>query len=202
VRGPTGRRAELDLVGTVEGRVEILGELAAVEAIVLGTREQLEREWRSRSCRSPSRSTRSSSEPFQARRPAPRQASSTPSNHPDLSRRQSGRLIYFVMKFLRGKPLSSVLAARGTAPPGRRSRQILVQVARRPSRTAQERALCRGHRAVLRSKASRLSDIMFDEALRASGGGSGISGSSRNRRRSAQAATRSQGDVELARRIT
>src|SRR5437899_12869502 len=30
---------------------------------------------------------------------------------------KSGRIIYFVMKFLRGKPLSSVLAARGTLPP-------------------------------------------------------------------------------------
>ena len=30
---------------------------------------------------------------------------------------KSGRVIYFVMKFLRGKPLSSVLAARGTLPP-------------------------------------------------------------------------------------
>src|SRR5207244_311975 len=30
---------------------------------------------------------------------------------------KSGRVIYFVMKFLRGKPLSSVLAARSTLPP-------------------------------------------------------------------------------------
>src|SRR6266487_3538094 len=30
---------------------------------------------------------------------------------------KSGRVIYFIMKFLRGKPLSSVLAARGPLPP-------------------------------------------------------------------------------------
>src|SRR5215510_8131248 len=42
---------------------------------------------------------------------------------------KSGRVIYFVMKFLRGKPLSAVLAARGTLPPGE-IRQILVQVTR------------------------------------------------------------------------
>src|SRR5213596_3763526 len=42
---------------------------------------------------------------------------------------KSGRVIYFVMKFLRGKPLSSVLAARGSLPPAE-IRQVLVQVAR------------------------------------------------------------------------
>src|SRR5437667_3065096 len=42
---------------------------------------------------------------------------------------KSGRVIYFVMKFLRGKPLSSVLAARGTLPPSE-IRMILLQVAR------------------------------------------------------------------------
>ena len=30
---------------------------------------------------------------------------------------KSGRVIYFVMKFLRGKPLSSILAGRGALPP-------------------------------------------------------------------------------------
>src|SRR2546427_6636714 len=45
---------------------------------------------------------------------------------------KSGRVIFFVMKFLRGKPLSSVLAARGTlAPP--EIRQVLVQVTRAPA---------------------------------------------------------------------
>src|SRR5437867_4618253 len=42
---------------------------------------------------------------------------------------KSGRVIYFVMKFLRGTPLASVLAARGSLPPAE-IRQILVQVAR------------------------------------------------------------------------
>src|SRR5207302_10785750 len=42
---------------------------------------------------------------------------------------KSGRVIYFVMKFLRGKPLSSVLAARGTLPPSE-IRMILLQAAR------------------------------------------------------------------------
>ena len=42
---------------------------------------------------------------------------------------KSGRVIYFVMKFLRGKPLSSVLAARGSLPPAE-IRRILVDVAR------------------------------------------------------------------------
>src|SRR6185295_16246024 len=42
---------------------------------------------------------------------------------------KSGRVTYFVMKFLRGQPLSSVLAARGSLPPGE-IRQILAQVGR------------------------------------------------------------------------
>src|SRR3954464_570240 len=42
---------------------------------------------------------------------------------------QSGRVIYFVMKFLRGKPLSSVLAARGSLPPVE-IRRILAEVGR------------------------------------------------------------------------
>src|SRR6202165_6240247 len=31
---------------------------------------------------------------------------------------KSGRVIYFVMKFLRGKPLSRILGTRGRLPPG------------------------------------------------------------------------------------
>jgi TonB family protein len=42
---------------------------------------------------------------------------------------KSGRVIYFTMKYLRGKPLSALLAARGALPPNE-IRQILVQVAR------------------------------------------------------------------------
>src|SRR5256886_13441779 len=40
---------------------------------------------------------------------------------------KSGRVIYFVMKFLRGKPQSSVLAARGSLPP-LEIRKILAEV--------------------------------------------------------------------------
>src|SRR5947208_8836591 len=42
---------------------------------------------------------------------------------------KSGRVIYFVMKFLRGKPLSSVLASRGSLPPVEIKR-ILAEVGR------------------------------------------------------------------------
>ena len=42
---------------------------------------------------------------------------------------KSGRVTYFTMKYLRGKPLSALLAARGALPPNE-IRQILVQVAR------------------------------------------------------------------------
>src|SRR5574339_323192 len=42
---------------------------------------------------------------------------------------KSGRIIYFVMKFLRGKPLSSVLGSRGALPPPE-IRKILIDVSR------------------------------------------------------------------------
>src|SRR5947207_14515319 len=42
---------------------------------------------------------------------------------------KSGRVIYFVMKFLRGKPLSSILATRGSLPPVE-IKKILAEVAR------------------------------------------------------------------------
>ena len=42
---------------------------------------------------------------------------------------KSGRVIYFVMKFLRGKPLSNILGARGSLPPAE-IRKILADVAR------------------------------------------------------------------------
>src|SRR3954453_4887393 len=42
---------------------------------------------------------------------------------------KAGRIIYFVMKFLRGKPLSSVLGARGSLPPAE-IKKILADVAR------------------------------------------------------------------------
>ncbi|PYO64269.1 MAG: hypothetical protein DMD70_01805 [Gemmatimonadetes bacterium] len=66
---------------------------------------------------------------------------------------KSGRVIYFVMKFLRGKPLSSVLAARGTLPPAE-IRQILVQVAR---------ALAYAHKSGIVHRDIKPDNIMFDE---------------------------------------
>src|SRR6059036_2224828 len=66
---------------------------------------------------------------------------------------KSGRVIYFVMKFLRGKPLSSVLAARGSLPPAE-IRQILVQVAR---------ALAYAHKSGIVHRDIKPDNIMFDE---------------------------------------
>ena len=66
---------------------------------------------------------------------------------------KSGRVIYFVMKFLRGKPLSSVLAARGTLPPGE-IRQVLVQVTR---------ALAYAHKSGIVHRDIKPDNIMFDE---------------------------------------
>src|SRR5438094_460921 len=66
---------------------------------------------------------------------------------------KSGRVIYFVMKFLRGKPLASVLAARGSLPPAE-IRQILVQVAR---------ALAYAHKSGIVHRDIKPANIMFDE---------------------------------------
>src|SRR2546428_7496395 len=66
---------------------------------------------------------------------------------------KSGRVIYFVMKFLRGKPLASVLAARGSLPPAE-IRQILVQVAR---------ALAYAHKGGIVHRDIKPDNIMFDE---------------------------------------
>jgi serine/threonine protein kinase len=66
---------------------------------------------------------------------------------------KSGRVIYFVMKFLRGKPLSTVLAARGTLPPAE-IRQVLVQVAR---------ALAYAHKSGIVHRDIKPDNIMFDE---------------------------------------
>jgi serine/threonine-protein kinase len=66
---------------------------------------------------------------------------------------KSGRVIYFVMKFLRGKPLSSVLAARGTLPPAE-IRQVLVQVTR---------ALAYAHKSGIVHRDIKPDNIMFDE---------------------------------------
>src|SRR2546428_212527 len=66
---------------------------------------------------------------------------------------KSGRVIYFVMKFLRGKPLASVLGARGSLPPGE-IRQVLVQVAR---------ALAYAHKSGIVHRDIKPDNIMFDE---------------------------------------
>jgi serine/threonine protein kinase len=66
---------------------------------------------------------------------------------------KSGRVTYFVMKFLRGQPLSSVLAARGSLPPGE-IRQVLAQVAR---------ALAYAHKSGIVHRDIKPDNIMFDE---------------------------------------
>jgi len=66
---------------------------------------------------------------------------------------KSGRVIYFVMKFLRGKPLSSVLATRGVLPPAE-IRKILAEVAR---------ALAYAHKKEIVHRDIKPDNIMFDE---------------------------------------
>jgi serine/threonine protein kinase len=66
---------------------------------------------------------------------------------------KSGRVTYFVMKFLRGQPLSSVLAARGSLPPGE-IRQVLAQVAS---------ALAYAHKSGIVHRDIKPDNIMFDE---------------------------------------
>jgi serine/threonine-protein kinase len=66
---------------------------------------------------------------------------------------KSGRIIYFVMKFLRGKPLSNVLAARGSLPPTE-IKKILADVAR---------ALAYAHKKEIVHRDIKPDNIMFDE---------------------------------------
>ena len=66
---------------------------------------------------------------------------------------RTGRTIYFVMKFLRGKPLASVLAARGALPPSE-IRDILCAVCR---------ALAYAHRKSVVHRDIKPDNIMFDE---------------------------------------
>ncbi len=66
---------------------------------------------------------------------------------------KSGRIIYFVMKFLRGKPLSSILASRGSLPPAEIKR-ILIDVSR---------ALSYAHKKEIVHRDIKPDNIMFDE---------------------------------------
>ncbi|MDP3910986.1 MAG: protein kinase [Gemmatimonadales bacterium] len=68
---------------------------------------------------------------------------------------KKGRVIYFVMKFLRGKPLSSVLAARGGGGlPPLDIRRILAEVSR---------ALAYAHKGGIVHRDIKPDNIMFDE---------------------------------------
>src|SRR5438876_2262699 len=77
---------------------------------------------------------------------------------------KSGRVIYFVMKFLRGKPLSSVLAARGSLPPAE-IKKILAEVGR---------ALAYAHKKEIVHRDIKPDNIMFDEHGHAVGTDFGI----------------------------
>ncbi|HEY3220694.1 MAG TPA: protein kinase [Gemmatimonadales bacterium] len=66
---------------------------------------------------------------------------------------KSGRIIYFVMKFLRGKPLSNILATRGSLPPAEIKR-ILAEVGR---------ALAYAHKKEIVHRDIKPDNIMFDE---------------------------------------
>ena len=66
---------------------------------------------------------------------------------------KSGRIIYFVMKFLRGKPLSNVLGTRGSLPPAE-IKKILAEVGR---------ALAYAHKKEIVHRDIKPDNIMFDE---------------------------------------
>jgi serine/threonine protein kinase len=66
---------------------------------------------------------------------------------------RSGRVIYFIMKFLRGKPLTKVLGERGKLPPPE-LRRILGEVAR---------ALAHAHKSEIVHRDIKPDNIMFDD---------------------------------------
>src|SRR6267142_5462155 len=66
---------------------------------------------------------------------------------------RAGRVIYFVMKFLRGKALSNILAARGSLPPAE-IKKILAEVGR---------ALAYAHKKEIVHRDIKPDNIMFDE---------------------------------------
>src|SRR5712671_5097198 len=66
---------------------------------------------------------------------------------------KAGRIIYFVMKFLRGKPLSNILASRGSIPPAE-IKKILAEVGR---------ALAYAHKKEIVHRDIKPDNIMFDE---------------------------------------
>ncbi|HEX4632261.1 MAG TPA: protein kinase, partial [Gemmatimonadales bacterium] len=66
---------------------------------------------------------------------------------------KSGRVIYFVMKFLRGKPLSAVLSQRGALPPAD-IRRVLTEVGR---------ALGYAHKSNIVHRDVKPDNIMFDD---------------------------------------
>ena len=117
--GDTAEPSELDLVrGELDEEYEILEELGrGGMAIVFRAREkQLDREVAIKVLPFSLAFDKEFVERFQ------REArTSAKLEHPNIIPiyrvGKSGRVIFFVMKFLRGKPLSSLLAARGALPP-------------------------------------------------------------------------------------